>query len=340
VLTYQVVGGERSLVLAAPALTISPGGAPYRLPRMFDVTQTAPQFELRRLVRIPGRRADQVGALSPETDGVSVRSAPLVDELIPTERVVVVAHSGATRAYPVRVLQGCLGVRDDLGDARVFVCWNDLTQLARCLVAGVDGRDVEWADAGLLYGANNVLYDAESGSLWDSSSGICLAGSMAGQAAEIVPAAVWPWNRWRDRQVGADVLMTPRLSGPPRAEELDPTRALRATDLYLQATRQPAEPSIGPLDARAFVLGVSIGGQARAYPLAELAQAGIEHVVDSVGGQAVDVTITSSRTARATSAGGPIDAPVMLWFAWQEVHPASDVYSPVPEQADVPSAVE
>jgi hypothetical protein len=40
----------------------------------------------------------------------------------------------------------------------------------------------------------------------------------------------------------------------------------------------------------------------------------------------VEVVVTSRRTAHARSEGEPVDAAVMLWFAWKENHPETELY--------------
>ena len=78
------------------------------------------------------------------------------------------------------------------------------------------------------------------------------------------------------------------------------------------------------------MLGLSAGGQSRAYDLRTLFTAGQTSLKDTVGGQDFDITITSPRTATATSAGKPADAPVMLWFGWKELHADTSVYGAAP----------
>ena len=77
------------------------------------------------------------------------------------------------------------------------------------------------------------------------------------------------------------------------------------------------------------MIGVQIGEQAKAYPLADLLAAGDNTLEDEVGGEKVVITVTSFRTAHAADAeGNLVDAPVMLWSGWKSVCPNTEVWSP------------
>jgi hypothetical protein len=332
VLAYQVVGSDRSYVLASEALTLRPGALPYRLPRLFDVTQRAPGFQVQRLARLAGDAMDQLAPFR-ASEGAGGTSAAAASAPAPgaEDRLVVIGEAGSLRAYPVAALSGRLGVYDTVEGRPVLVCWDDLCQDARCLVAASGGEPVEWKDAGLVYRAARLFYDG-GGSLWDSFSGLCLTGPRSGQSAQVVPAAVWPWQEWRDQHPDAPVTAPAGVRQPLRrprsAQYLEAVRARLAAE----------NGGSGPLKPEAFVIGVAAGGQARAYPLAALYGTAPRRAADHVGGLAVEVQATSDRTGYATSEGRLIDAPVMLWFAWRMVHPESDVYSAPAQPAGLPAA--
>lgn len=226
-LPYQVIGSERQYVLAAAPRTVGAHGLAYRLPRLFDVTKKAPAFQARQLMRLPGRRADQRPVLTgPGPAGSAFQPAEQVQGLAAEDRLVVLSNGQTTRAYPVKVLQTCAGVQDKIGDIPVFVCWNGLSQAPRCLVARVEGRDIEWRDAGLIHRGNSVLYDAGTGSLWDGFSGLCLAGPLAGTTAALQPVVVWPWNQLKEQHPTAPVFTAgPASNAPPTADSLGPGNA-------------------------------------------------------------------------------------------------------------------
>jgi len=330
VMAYRVIGADRRYVLASEPLTVSPGGLAYRSPQLFDATDTAPDFEPSRLMRIPGRRADQRPVLSAADASHAVfRRAEEVTDLAEGDRVVEVSFDGHTKGYPVKTLRAYLGVRDTIGDTAVFVCWSNLTQTARCLRPVIESTALDWRDAGLVYHGNNALYDVASGSVWDSFTGQCLFGPSAGQAAQPLPVRVWPWPKWREMNPSAPTLVAAAAPDFMPGREPYAREAITAVDLYLRAAQpgSPAHPAIGALpDAKDFVLGIALAGTSKAYPLAPLATADRDSVTDSFGGRQVQVHVTSARTAYATCDGQLLDAPVLLWFVWREMHPDTRVY--------------
>lgn len=330
----RVIGSSAELIMASPARTVRPGGrVVYRLARLFDVTKRLPDLRVQELIRLPTRTADQRRPLVTEQqEETPFRPAEEVDLLHDDDRVAVVSHGGESRAYPIKTLLVSAGVFDKIGDVPVFVCWSFPAQTARALVTEVDGRPIRWHDAGLLYRGSEVYYDDETGSLWDSFSGKAITGPAVGQSARVVPVSVWPWRQWADSHgtalvlnVGLEVLGTQAL------------QMEQAVNLYLQDPELPGpfahfKPDTTPLMAKEFVLGIALGGEARAYPLADLSGSDATVVADSVGGHSVEVHMTSPRTGYATSEGRPLDAPVTLWFAWQEMHPDTSVYGVAPAE--------
>jgi len=231
---------------------------------------------------------------------------------------VVVHADGETRGYPVAQLERCAGIVDVLAGRPVFVTWDSLSQAARCLVRQVDGRMLEWRDAGLFCRGGALLYDDATGSLWNSLSGTALTGPLAGTSARTLPAVVWPLGRWRDENPDVPMMAVPE--GPEGVAQA-----------YLQSPELPLrprnyDPEHSPIPVKAFVLGVAFEGKARAYALSRLVDAGKRELTDVLAGRQVEIHVTSPRTGYATVDGRVLDAPVILWFAWKEARPETSLY--------------
>lgn len=342
VIVSRIIGSDAEVIVASPPLSLPTTGMRYRLGRFFDVTNRVPDFDLKLFVRLPRRWADQgPNLVVSELEEPAFQPAQSVAALMPQERVVVLSSGGQSRVYPVRTLSAYVALYDSIGETPVFLCWNRFTQTARCLAVQLDEREVQWCDAGLLYRGNNVYYDTETGSLWDPFSGTALTGPSAGKSAQAVPVTVWLWEDCRAQHPEALVLTADlEVIG---AEQGPTPAAMDVFDPYLESPLIPLElehfkADATPLPAKTFVLGVASQGQARAYPLAQLSAEGVTTITDSVGGRDLEVHVTSSRTAYATSAGELTDALVMLWFAWVELHPESDVYeAPAPGSVAAPT---
>ena len=132
-----------------------------------------------------------------------------MDSLQPADRVVVLTVGPETHVYPVDLLSSVAGVLDQVGGRDVFVTLSPLTQLARCLVAQMDDKSVDWQDAGLVYRGNEVLFDSATGSLWDTFRAPPLTGPLAGKTAQLLPAQVWPWRQWKEDHPTSNVMVLP-----------------------------------------------------------------------------------------------------------------------------------
>jgi len=323
----RVVGTNQTLIVASPARRLNETGTAYRMPMFFDVSVTSKGFDARELTRMPGRWAGQrpVLAAAGRTEEI-FQPAFTVESLADDDRVAVVSIGEETHVYPLDLLGAVAGVKDVVGGKRVFVTYSPFTQFAGCLQAVIDDKPVEWLDAGHLYRGNELLFDGATGSLWDPLSGVALSGPLSGRAAHLVPTQVWPWGQWVAAEPESTVLNPPKLVAQAKAAE--------HTDAYLESPIVPIpvvnwDGEGSPLPPKAFVLGIAVGDQAKAYPLAELLAQAQTNIRDTVGERQFEITITSARTARATSGGEPVAAPVMLWFAWKEAHPQSAVYGAV-----------
>ncbi|MHC4591441.1 MAG: DUF3179 domain-containing (seleno)protein [Planctomycetota bacterium] len=337
----RVIGSGAEVIMASPARTVRPGGrVVYRRARLFDVTKRLPDLHTQELIRLPARTADQRRPLVTEQqEETPFQPAEKVDLLHDHDRVAVIRNGDESRAYPVKTLLVSAGVFDKIGDTPVFVCWSFATQTARALVTEVGGRPIRWHDAGLLYHGSEVYYDEETGSLWDSFTGKAITGPAVGQSAQVVPVSVWPWQQWAAEHGNALVLSVGLEVLGPQGLQME-----QAVNSYLQDQELPVplthfKPDTTPLMAKEFVLGIAQGGEARAYPLADLSGSDAAVVADSVGGEPVEVHVTSPRTGYATSEGRLLDAPVTLWFAWQEAYPDTSVYGAAPAEpgAEIPA---
>ncbi len=364
-----VVGSNRVLIAASPPQLVKRGQQTFRTAEeTFDVTQRAPSFDPALLMRMPGRWAGQRPVVMAAGKLQELfQPAVTVKDLQPTDRAITVTIGDETHVYPVDLMSSLAGVIDLVGGRQVFVTWSPVTQLARCLDLTVDGKAVQWQDAGLVYRGNEVLIDPATGSLWDSFGGDALSGSMAGKVTQDLIAEVWPWADWVQAHATSNVLVLPGdtpdkesaqrmesyLSSPsvpiplahapapppaptaPAATGMPATSGSPVTPMAPTAPSTPAGPAL-----KSFVLGIAVGKESRAYDLGALFSEGKKELKDSVGGKDFEITVTSPRTAIAASDGKPADASVMLYFGWKEAHPDSTVYgAPAPAAAPAPQPV-
>lgn len=311
----RVMGGQREYINAAPDLKLALNPPmTYRRHRLFDVTERADDFKIGLVCRL-GELAQRYAGKFSVIVTAEMKSAPFVrtsqvDMLLPDERVIVIRRNGDSRAYPVRLLRTCAGVSDRWDDAALFVCWHFYTQAAACFDMAANGTEITWRDAGLVYRGFKLFYDPETSSLWDGYSGRALAGAALGQEVKSLSADVCIWRDWSAVNPTAQVFM------PPGAEKA------------LSAPRPTEGESGRETRPKAFVLGVRVGDLTRAYPVLALPGVTSEPLTDMLGGRTVQLRATSPWTADVRAADGPVTHEVMLWFAWKELHPDTDLFVP------------
>lgn len=192
---------------------------------------------------------------------------PLSDE----ELVVGLQRGGRARAYPLRVLGDHRVINDDLAGP-VAITWDVDAGMARALVPQVGAQRLTLRFQGWYLGVM-VLRDIETGSLWSPLTGYCLAGVHRGVQLTSLPLFVGAWADWRLRSPQTEV---PNVDYAGRYRTSYPRETLQ---LSPQATR-----SLGPVDPRLSpetrVVGVVLGGVAKAWPVAALRGCQVELLGD------------------------------------------------------------
>jgi len=86
------------------------------------------------------------------------------------------------------------------------------------------------------------------------------------------------------------------------------------------------------LPRKAWVLGITVGDSARAYPFDKLRKAATP-LRDTVGETTVTIEFDAEhRTARALDTNGdPLDNIQLYWFAWAAFHPDTTIWGAHPE---------
>jgi hypothetical protein len=130
-----------------------------------------------------------------------------------------------------------------------------------------------------LVGINNqnfVMQDAETGTWWQQVSGEAILGPLKGRQLTLVPFDHLTFAAWREEAPDGRVLA-------PDAGVAVANRYARADwEERMQATPVPRSAGNDTrLPARALVIGIEVGGAARAYPLAGLQRSGV--VLDTLG---------------------------------------------------------
>jgi hypothetical protein len=170
---------------------------------------------------------------------------------------------------------------------------------------------------------NMVMNDRETGSIWQHASGEALDGPLQGQRLEVLPA--WETTRGELRSTYPQARFAVE---PARFTGLLPKhvllRLLHITHLASLDGLSPRDPRLDPHE---LVIGVVLGGAAKAYPLQALRAAG--QVQDQLGGQELrlEYHAAGDRVAVYTAAGQALPHERVWWLGWSEFHPRSELFS-------------
>ena len=176
--------------------------------------------------------------------------------------------------------------------------------------AKIDGQPTTFGTSGLLYRSNKVMYDRLTSSLWQQLTGEPVAGPLAGSGIRLsfFPVELTTWGEWSARHPDTTVLsLETGFYAPEQYEHESDPRATYNDYFASPDTMFPVWERSGALETKAIVLGLSQGGENRAYPVETLQR---ERVVnDTLGG--ADVVVmgsTISNAARVYRRGGNVFA--------------------------------
>lgn len=306
-------------------------------------------------------------AFAADWSGLSVPESSTYDggPLLPEDSAVVgVEHEGRARAYPLRVLNWHEVVNDTFGGPLV-VTYCVLCGSAVAAERRVDGTVSTFGVSGKLWRSDLVLYDDATESLWSQLLATAIRGPRTGERLSIRPASLTSWGEWQARHPDTEVLLP-----PPHSDTLGGRAG--GFDYFSDKYSYDGAPLVGyersteGIPPRTLVVGVTVDGQARAYPHDTVVEAG-GVVEDTLSGTPLVVTTTpgsvlaaydrrvggeplsfaaaderhlragGSRWLRATgeAVDGPHagrrleranELPPMFWLGWSEFNPETTVY--------------
>ncbi|WP_435064648.1 DUF3179 domain-containing protein [Halobaculum sp. EA56] len=277
---------------------------------------------------------------------------------------VIVVDGDPARAYPVRVLSYHEVVNDAVAEVPIAVTWCPICWSALVYDRRVDGEALTFGVSGNLADDSLVLYDRETGSEWQQTSGRCLRGPHEGRTLALRPSAVVTYDRFRDEYPDGVVLQPVRGRGPGEspaaAYDMAPYEGYRERSAFglhgMRGEGEPREWDRADLDPKTVVLGVEHGGDAVGYPAPAVeAEGGV--LADRVGDLAVVVFGDGDRlyayedpgveferrdgeirgdgttwsAATGESADGrrldPVTTRRLFAFAWQDIHGPEAFYT-------------
>ena len=248
-------------------------------PRDVPITLPPPP-EIDPRIIIPLLDQDAIKSID---DPLYIPAGEAEEELDPDERVIGVVINGDARAYPIPILSNHEIVNDIVGGEPVAITWCPLCYTALVFSRNVDGQDeqLSFGVSGKLLYNTLVMYDRQSNTLWSQLYGAAVEGDLAGRTLSVFPSVNTEWAEWQSQYPDSMV-----LSKQLTCEQFDcgtystNPRGSYAVDPYASYYNTPYEGVIdyqiprnefvsGPKER---VLGLRVGGQAKAYPFKVLAQ--------------------------------------------------------------------
>ncbi|MCP3985300.1 MAG: DUF3179 domain-containing protein [bacterium] len=215
------------------------------------------------------------------------------DHMKAAEPVIGVAVGGASRAYPLRILDWHELVNDTLGGipltlAYCTLCGSGIVYDGR--VAGLD-EPLRFGTSGLLYRSNKLMYDRSTTTLWSQLTGRPVLGELVGRndlELELLPAVVTRWGDWKLRNPDTTVL-TPNTGHDRSYEPGEPYGGYFASRDKLFPVFQNRDE----LAIKDRIFGLVDDGHAKAWDLGKLVQSNVTN--DEFAGRPLVLVATSGR---------------------------------------------
>jgi hypothetical protein len=189
--------------------------------------------------------------------------------LVSSDWVIGLTRNGASRAYPLRVLNWHEIINDTLGGTEVVVTFNPLSYTAASFIRRIEGRQLDFGVSGLLYNSTLVMYDRRKDgtgeSLWLPLTGRAISGPEAGKELKHLPSTLTTWSEWVDRH--PDTTVVDGLADLRKHYEKDPYGPYYQRGM-LRFPVSPEVPGDGP-DAMTLTLLYRDGGRLVCLPLRE-----------------------------------------------------------------------
>lgn len=250
---------------------------------------------------------------------VSAAQARLAD----TDRILGVTLNGIARAYPVRILNWHEVVNDRFGERAIAVNYCPLCGTGMAFEARTGAKVLSFGVSGLLYNSDVLLYDRQTQSLWSQILQTAISGPLLGSKLRAVPLTHTSWADWRARHPATQVLSTD--TGFTRDYTRDPYAGYEQVQSLMFEVQHRDER----FALKEWVLGIELGGRAKAYPFSVLARRvdAKGELVDTLGGKRLRLRYNAAhRSAEAFDAEGqPLPSLTAFWFAWVAFHPRTEV---------------
>ncbi len=214
------------------------------------------------------------------------------DWLVPSDLVLGYLAGDQAYAYPFKILNFHEIVNDELDGVPVLITYCPLCGSGIVYERRVAGEVLSFGNTSALYESDLVMVDRNTGSYWWQVAGKAIVGTLTGTALEPLPSVVATWSDWMS--LHPDTLILTRDTGRPAPYEQD---SFATYADFLDSGRFPFPVGEAARDGRlppsAQVVGVTVNGVTRAYPVEGL----VQPLNDEVGGEPIVIIPTEGGAA-------------------------------------------
>jgi len=280
---------------------------------------------------------DEIRGGGPPKDGIpsidkpKFVSAASADFISDGEPGVAVEIDGDARFYPFQILVWHEIVNDTFpaspaggGEKRVLVTYCPLCLSGIVFDPLVAGERVEFGTSGKLWQSNLVMYDRKTDSLWSQILGEAIVGELTGAKLQVLPSDQTRFGEWKKLHPDGRVLS--RDTGATRFYGTDPYGDYYTTP----GTFFPVRGGDDRLEDKDFILGVVIGGEAKAYFPPAVKKSG--EIEDEFAGKIIvaryekDLDVVRLFEKKEDGALERINPFGSFWFSWRAAHPETELY--------------
>ena len=165
---------------------------------------------------------------------------------------------------------------------------------------------LEFGTSGMLYHSNKLMYDRGTNTLWHQFLGEPAVGPLAGSGIklELIPMTVTTWADWLALHPSTTVLAIDTGVFPPASYlPEDDRQSIYFRYRNSQDTMFPVFRRSDLLPTKSQVLGLSLNGRARAYPLDLLSQQPV--INDTLAGRSLVIVAADQGVGARAYHSGP-----------------------------------
>ena len=226
-------------------------------------------------------------------------------------------------AYPRHILNWHEIVNDQFDSTPFVITYCPLCGSGLAFSSKVKDQHLKFGVSGLLYNNDLVFYDQETESLWSQIEKRAISGQFVGVELKQLLLEHTTWEAWEKANPATVVLSDDQ--GFKRNYRHDPyTGYDTSSQVFFKTLRQAPKD----FHSKEKVLGITINGEAKAYPFSELNKFAKASFQDKLAGTAYTVHWNAAAQSATLIAqqGETLTPTVAFWFAWYNFHPEAAIF--------------